>query len=158
MKHIWLSLIATIALLALVGTSTANAYGNNAVYQIAFSGNCDNPASPVCAPPPNGFGLGGFWVWIVLDNDGTGDVAGAFCQHGLPTAPHGGAGSVKGDVTWTTITSSSLPAGAINSDPNNTYLVIPELGLVLPATPGHYSFRAGPAVQAQTQIVRIPGR
>ena len=30
--------------------------------------------------------------------------------------------------------------------------------ITVPATPGHYSFRDGPAVQAQTQVVLIPGR
>jgi hypothetical protein len=166
MKNTALSLVATIALTVLIGGSTATtaaAYGNDAVYQIEFSGNCDAPSNPLCAPPPDGFGLGGIWVWAALDADHTGDATVAFCAHGFPTAPHGGGFGTPIDVTWSTITYAGNPMdiGSVNQDPNNTYLAISTAQgplITVPATPGHYSFRAGPAAQAQTQVVLIPGR
>jgi hypothetical protein len=166
-KKIAFSLIATLALTALIAGSTASsaaAYGNDAVYQIEFSANCNDPANPLCAPPPDGFGLGGIWVWAALDADHTGDATVAFCVHGLPTAPHGGAFGTPIDVTWsmiTTYTGDPFAIGAANRDPNNNYLAISTTQgplITVPATPGHYSFRPGPAVQAQTQVVLIPGR
>ena len=162
-KKLALSLVATIALTALIAGSTATnaaAYGNDAVYQIEFSGNCDDPANFLCA---NVFGVGGIWVWAALDQGGDGDATVAFCAHGLPGVPHGGAFGGPTEITWTTITYAGNPfaIGSVNQDPNNTYLVISISGqplITVPATPGHYSFRAGPAVQAQTQVVKIPGR
>jgi hypothetical protein len=167
MRRIAMSLVATIALSVLVAGSTATtaaAYGNTAVYQIAFSGNCDDPANPICAPEPNGFGVGGIWVWAELDQGGTGDATVAFCAHGLPTAPRGGAFGTPTELTWTLITFTGNPItiGSVNRDPNNTYLMISSTTfgplITVPATPGHYSFSAGPAVQAQTQVSLIPGR
>jgi hypothetical protein len=167
MKKLALSLAATIALTAFIAGSTATtaaAYGNTAVYQIAFSGNCDNPSSPVCAAPPQGFGVGGFWVWAELDKGGGGDATVAFCEHNLPTAPHGGAGGGPTEITWVMITGytgNPLAIGSVNVDPHGNYLALSAGGqplITVPATPGHYSFNAGPAVQAQTQVVLIPGR
>jgi hypothetical protein len=166
MKRLAFSLIAILALTALIAGSTSSsaaAYGNDAVYQIEFSGNCDAPANPVCAPPPNGFGVGGIWVWAALDADHTGDGTVAFCAHGLPTAPHGGAFGTPIKVTWASFSWSGPPlaVGSVNQDPNNKYLAISTAQgplITVPATPGHYSFRAGPGVQAQTQVVLIPGR
>lgn len=166
MKKLALSLVATIAFTTLIAGSTATtaaAYGNDAVYQIEFSGNCDNPASPVCAPPPSGFGVGGIWVWAALDKGGDGDATVAFCAHGLPSVPHGFAAGGPTEITWVKITHVGNPfdVGSVNQDPHNTYLAISTAQgplITVPATPGHYSFRAGPAVQAQTQVVLIPGR
>jgi hypothetical protein len=164
MKRFALSVIATLALTTVIAGSTASgaaAYGNDAVYQIEFSGNCDDPANFLCA---NVFGVGGIWVWAALDKDQTGDGTVAFCAHGLPTAPHGGAFGSPVQVTWTVIanyTGDPFAIGSVNKDPNNNYLAIATAQgplITVPATPGHYSFRAGPAVQAQTQVVKIPGR
>jgi hypothetical protein len=164
MKNIALSIVATIALTVLIGGSTATtaaAYGNDAVYQIEFSGNCNNPDNFLCS---NVFGVGGIWVWAALDADHTGDATVAFCAHGFPTAPHGGAFGSPVEITWSMITNYTgdpFLIGSVNQDPNNNYLAIStEQGplITVPATPGHYSFRSGPAVQAQTQVVLIPGR
>jgi hypothetical protein len=163
MKKLAFSLIATLALTVLVAGSTAStaaAYGNDAVYQIEFSGNCDNPDNFFCA---NVVGVGGIWVWAALDADHTGDGTVAFCAHGSPTAPHGGAFGSPIDVTWSTLSYPGNPMdiGSVNQDPHNNYLVISTTQgplITVPATPGHYSFRSGPAVQAQTQVVLIPGR
>jgi len=163
MKKLAFSFIATLALTALIAGSTASgaaAYGNDAVYQIEFSGNCDDPANFLCA---NVFGVGGIWVWAALDKDGTGDATVAFCDHGLPTAPHGGAFGSPTEVTWSMVTfiGNPFPIGSVNADPNNQYLeIFTAQGplITVPATAVHYSFRAGPAAQAQTQVVKIPGR
>ncbi|TMC70020.1 MAG: hypothetical protein E6J13_10330 [Chloroflexi bacterium] len=163
MKKIALSLIATLALTALIAGSTASsaaAYGNDAVYQIEFSGNCDNPANFLCT---NVFGVGGIWVWAALDVDHSGDATVAFCAHGLPTAPHGIAAGGPVEVTWSVVHWEGPPfaIGSVNQDPSNNYLAISTTQgplITVPATPGHYSFRDGPAVQAQTQVVLIPGR
>ncbi len=163
MKKLALSLVMTIAFTALVAGSTATtaaAYGNDAVYQIEFSGNCDNPDSFLCT---NVFGVGGIWVWAALDQGGDGDATVAFCAHGLPSVPHGGAAGGPTAITWAKITHVGNPfdVGSVNQDPQNTYLAISTAQgplITVPATPGHYSFRAGPAVQAQTQVVLIPGR
>jgi len=163
LKKFAVSLVVTIALSVLIAGSTAAtaaAYGNTAVYQIAFSGNCDDPSNFLCA---NVFGVGGIWVWAELDQGGTGDATVAHCAHDLSTAPHGGAFGSPTEITWRTITWAGPPMaiGAVNQDPNKTYLVISTpFGPLptVPATPGHYSFSAGPAVQAQTQVTLIPGR
>lgn len=163
MKKLALSLIATIAFAALIAGSTATtaaAYGNDAVYQIEFSGNCDNPDNFLCSQV---FGVGGIWVWAALDQGGAGDASVAFCDHGLPSVPHGGAAGGPVEVTWVKINYVGNPfaIGSVNQDPHNTYLAISTAQgplITVPATPGHYSFRSGPAVQAQTQVVLIPGR
>ncbi len=163
MRKLALSLVATIAFTALVAGSTATtaaAYGNDAVYQIEFSGNCDDPANFLCS---NVFGVGGIWVWAALDKGGDGDATVAFCAHGLPSVPHGGAAGGPTEITWAKITYAGNPfdVGSVNQDPHNTYLAISTARgplITVPATPGHYSFSSGPAVQAQTQVVLIPGR
>src|SRR2546428_3632346 len=130
MKKLALSLATTIALTVLSAASTAPsaaASGRAAVYQIAFSGNCDDPANPVCAPEPAGFGVGGIWVWAELDQGGTGDATVAFCDHGLPTAPHGGAFGSQTEITWAKIVFAGPPIliGSVNQVPHKLYLVIP---------------------------------
>jgi hypothetical protein len=60
-----------------VGTTAAQAYGTDHVYQLTFSLNWDNRASQLCAPDM--FGLGGVWGWIEPDSDGTADATITFC-------------------------------------------------------------------------------
>jgi hypothetical protein len=132
------------------------AYGraDQPVAQLTFSGNCDNPDFPLCAPPPQGFGLGGIWIWIELDANGTGDVAWADCLHVLG-GPGGGANSIRGDVTWWW---SQLPQGAPTTfgplDPAGYYDVAIPNGEVLafPATRGHYSAHPVPGVALETTV------
>jgi len=136
-----------------VAAGGAAAYGrvDHPLAQIEFSGNCNNPSAQLCAPPPQGFGLGGIWLWIEIDADGTGDVAGAGCAH--DRAGFGGAGPIKGEVTWW---GSVGPQGvALFVDPNNLYynVVIPDgTPFAFPQTQGHYSFAPAPGVTLQLQI------
>jgi hypothetical protein len=139
-----------------LGAATAGvtAYGraDQPLAQIEFSANCNNPSFPLCAPPPNGFGLGGVWLWIEIDANGTGDIAGAGCGH--DRAGSGGAGSIRGEISWWP---SDGPQGvAFAVDPNNHYYNV-NLGdggppISFPRTVGHYSFKPAPAVSVQTQI------
>jgi len=138
-----------------VGTSGVAAYGraDHPLAQIEFSANCNNPSFPLCAPAPDGFGLGGIWLWIEIDTSGTGDVAGAGCGH-VRGGGGGGAGSIKGDITWWASTGAQGLAFAV--DPNNMYYNV-DIGdggppFSFPQTVGHYSFRPAPGVTVQTQI------
>lgn len=144
----------------LVGASTASSVTGAAAYgsqdkplaQIELSANCNNPSYPLCAPPPAGVGLGGIWLWIEIDSNGTGDVAGAGCGH---IRGVGGAGSIRGDITWTRSTGVPPGAFAFGLDPTNTYYVVPfgpgEV-FAFPVTVGHYSFMPAPAVAIQLQV------
>jgi hypothetical protein len=137
-----------------VSSSGAAAYGHadQPLAQIEFSANCNNPSFPLCAPPPAGFGLGGIWVWIEIDANGTGDIAGAGCFHIKGVG--GGAGPILGDITWTASTGPQGEAFAV--DPHNLYYNV-RLGdggppLSFPQTFGHYSFAPAPAVTIQLQV------
>jgi len=149
-------LVAATLVVAGLGLTTGGvaAYGraDHPLAQIEFSGNCNNPDFPLCAPPPAGFGLGGIWLWIEIDAGGTGDVAGAGCGH--DRAGHGGAGSIRGEITWW---GSVGPQGeSFFVDPNNLYYNV-SLGdggppLSFPQTVGHYSFMPAPGVAVQLQV------
>jgi hypothetical protein len=152
------STLAVSAMLAAVGivggAGAAAAYGaaEQPLAQIEFSGNCNNPDFPLCAPPPSGFGLGGIWLWIEIDAGGTGDVAGAGCGH---VRGVGGEGfPIVGEITWLRAT---LPPGAVPfwTDPANTYYIVtlgPGEVFLFPATVGHYSFMPAPGVAIQLQV------
>jgi hypothetical protein len=141
-----------------VMTSAAFAYGkaDQPLAQIEVSANCDNPSFPLCAPAPNGVGLGGIWFWVEIDANGTGDLSGAACAHG----PGGsGAGSIKTTAEWTYSTAEAAPPGSINFgaiDPNdNYYLVNINDGgppWLIPVSTGHYGTHLAPGVQIQITV------
>lgn len=158
LRKIRFALLASSLAIGLIGFSAGGvaAYGSadHPVAQLEFSGNCNNPTFALCAPPPNGFGLGGIWLWIEIDANHTGDVAGAVCGHVLG-GPRGGAGSVRGDVTWWW---SQLPQGGPTTfgplDPAGYYNVALPIGDVLafPVTQGHYSAHPAPGVTLETTV------
>ena len=89
---------------------------------------------------------------LTIDANGTGDIAGADCGH--DRAGSGGAGSIRGEVTWWPSTGPQGEAFAV--DPNNLYYNV-SLGhggppLSFPRTVGHYSFAPAPAVTLQLQV------
>jgi hypothetical protein len=149
--------LAIFALGATTGGVAAYGRADQPLAQIEFSGNCNNPSIPLCfppppAPPPNGFGLGGVWLWIEIDAGGTGDVAGAGCGH--DRAGSGGAGPIRGEISWT---GSVGPQGAaFFVDPHNLYynVTLPGGGpaFSFPQTVGHYSFMPAPGVALQLQV------
>jgi hypothetical protein len=147
------ALLATATLGSTAGGVAAYGHGDGPLAQIEWSANCNNPDFPLCAAPPDGFGLGGIWLWIEIDAGGDADVAGAVCGH-VPGVG-GGAGSITGEFDWSW---SQLPQGfpAVDGplDPNGYYNV--NLGvfgvLAFPVTVGHYSAHPAPAVAIELQV------
>jgi hypothetical protein len=136
-----------------LGASAAQAYSTSHVYQLTFSLNCDNQASPLCAP--NVFGLGGTWGWIEPDSDGTADATVTFCAHdqGFNGAFHQ---NLSG-VTWSVVPESQLGGRfAVGIDPTGNYIVFDPaspLGfLAFPVTANHYSISFGPGITAQSTV------
>ena len=92
----------------------------------------------------------------------SGDVAGAGCGHvvGGVGGPGGaGAGSIKGDVTWSySNLEDGLAAGGQvfgTYDPHDRYYLVklPTGEMFLfPVTTGHYSFRPTNGVSLQLQV------
>jgi len=147
-----LSSLLAVGTIAAAAPSVA-AYGaaDHPLAQIEFSANCNNPGFFLCQPFPEGFGLGGAWVWIEIDANATGDIAGAGCGHVRGVG--GGAGSIRGEITWW---SASSTAGTINfaHDPNDQYYVVNwgDGPVSFPKTVGHYGWNPVPGVAFQTQI------
>ncbi|MDE3073944.1 MAG: hypothetical protein KGJ86_00820 [Chloroflexota bacterium] len=142
-----------LACLLAAPASGALAYGaaDQPLAQLELSGNCDNPGYFLCSPEI--FGLGGIWLWVEIDNVNgahTADFAGSGCGHvlggnqGSQSNPGAGAGSIKGETTWTY--STGVPAGAFpfGIDPHNSYYVFSITDqegtetFAVPTTVGHY--------------------
>jgi hypothetical protein len=142
--------VLSLGLSGLTATPAA-AYGNNAVYQITFSFNCNTVNDPCYQQ----FGFGGLWGWIALNSDGTADIQATACGH--DRAGTGGATHFGGDGSWSSTTIPGMlfiPAS-----------VLP-FPLAFPATPGQYFFDSNmnvvshPVSGAATMInvVKIPNR
>ena len=145
--------IAASASVFVLGAPAAHAYGNNHVYELTFSLNCDAKNSPLCAP--TNFGLGGAWGWIEPDTDGA-DATVTFCGHsqGFNGAQHQNLSGVP----WSIASSSAIPAGVfvVGTDPGDQYIVFPNspLGFIaFPVTANHYSTSFGPGITAQATVV-----
>jgi hypothetical protein len=148
-----------IVVASAIGFSSTVA-GSGLAYKIEFSNNCNNPS--VCFQLASA--LGGDWASISLNPDGTGTAQFTSAQHQTPGAPNGAVHFAL-VLTWSTLSSPSAPPPtAVISDPNGNYLVItvtnlPLGSLVIPATPGHYSFQGAkvglPGVNFMVQINTI---
>ena len=140
--------VLTAAVTLMIGVTSANAtYGNNAVYQITLSQNCNNPA--YCLGGQGG--LGGDWGWAVLNSDGTGELQVTFCFH----QPGKGGGAGHEDVDfYAWHISKKLGVFVIDSasDPNF------EGPTPIPAAPGHYSQHPAPGVAIEITVAKIPNR
>lgn len=157
------------------GAPKALAYGSadQPIAQIEISGNCNNPSYPLCAPPPDGVGLGGVWVWSELDTSGgnltsgTMDATVTFCGHVIGGGGPGSAGAGGGpdrNGVWYTISSlDQAPAGAFPFyDPSKYSGNLRVLDFfpgspddfitVVPAQMGHYSLQPVNGVTIQTQV------
>jgi hypothetical protein len=148
-------LLATTAIGLAVPTVGAYGRADQPLRQIEFSANCNNPSFFLCAPRPQGFGIGGIWLWIEIDADNTADVAGAACGHTIGGGG-GGAGSMRGNATWWW---SATPQGAPAAfgappDPNGYYNVAIPGGEVIafPVTIGHYSAHPVHGVAINVQV------
>ena len=138
-------LLAAISLGATAGGVAAYGHADRPLAQIEVSLNCDN--RDLCDPP------GGVWVWIEIDADGTGDVAGAQCAHiqGLGA----GASSIRGAITWSYSTGTDGAGFVAGIDPTNTYYLVTSGGqppVALPVTRGHYAFHPAPGIAVETQV------
>jgi hypothetical protein len=155
---------------AFLTATSAGAYGRLAVWQIGISENCNNPS--ICGP-----NLGGFWGWVELDSNNTGDATLTGCGHVQGGGGLAGADHVNLNITsWTTgpglspsdflvndgtatiISSRSggppvtVPLGAVTSLPYD---------LGVPAAAGHYSsrtlfgFQAPPGTNFEINVVQL---
>ncbi len=146
-----LLLLAAVVVVALsVTAGSASAYGGKASYQVGFAFNCDNPAVPLCAPAPAGFGLGGEWGWYAFNSDHTFDAQIAFCGHG---ASGSGASHASESGIWMT----GAPALPALFGQQSDFLISFDGGLTwqdtsIPATVGHYSAKLAPGVSAEAQV------
>jgi len=155
-KPFRLLLAASVLALAAVGASSGGvaAYGaaDHPLAQLELSANCNDPSFGLCQQ----VGLGGIWLWIEIDANGTGDIAGAGCGH--DRAGSGGADSIRGEITWTSGSAADVVGAGgflFGVDPNNQYYVIalgPGEVFGFPKTVGHYSFHPVPAVTIQLQV------
>jgi hypothetical protein len=155
-KPLRLLLAASLLTVAALGATTGGvaAYGraDQPLAQLELSANCNNPDFGLCQQ----VGLGGIWLWIEIDANGTGDIAGAGCGH-IPGVG-GGAGPIVGEISWTSGTASDvLGAGGFlfGVDPHNAYYIVglgPGEVFGFPKTVGHYSFSPVPAVTIQLQV------
>lgn len=159
MRSIRVIIVATALAVATLGVAAGGvfAYGkaDHPLAQLELSANCVNRNSPYCAQ--DALGLGGIWLWIEVDANGTADVAGSGCQH-LPGS-FGGAESIRGEFPWTSFSGSpaELQAAypgmfAVGTDPGGDYYVLPEFGFAFPVTTGHYTFALDKGVFVQAQV------
>jgi len=149
MRTIRIALVAGLLAAASLGATAggAAAYGraDRPLAQIEVSANCNN--LQLCDSP------GGVWVWIEIDQDGTGDVAGAGCGR-LPGVG-GGAGPIRGEISWTYSTGTDGASFVAGIDPTNTYYLVTAGGeppVALPVTVGHYSSHPAPGIAVETQV------
>lgn len=167
-----------LSAVGVLATST-NAFGYGAadhpIAQVEISGNCDNPAFALCAPPTqNGVGLGGVWVWSELDTttgnitSGTMDATVTFCGHG--TGHPGAFGHPDHTGVWvryaSLTTAEAATAGhaqpfynpatyhgsvdVLDFFPHTTPAT--DFVAVVPTQQGHYSEHPAPAVSIQLQV------
>jgi hypothetical protein len=145
-----------------------HAYGSAALWQIAASQNCNNPA--FCTPTQ-----GGFWLWAEFDSDGTGDATATGCGH-LVAAGSSGAGADHFNANiqgWTVMPGSAGPltffvlGGTMTftghtGGPTVTVPISPvPLDTGIPAVAGHFStsmilgFTPPPGVTFVVQVVQL---
>ena len=144
MASVVVAVVAAAAMFAVAAPAKASSDCSHAQYQVTFSLNCVGSAvnPPACSQI---FGLGGFWGWIALAHDGTGNAQVTDCGHSGPGGGGAGAGHTAYDPTWTVISSPVPPSPITPVDPNGQYIVYTDatsaaMGLPpMPATYGHYS-------------------
>jgi hypothetical protein len=115
------AMLAGAATLAAASPASA-AYGQGGVYQIELSANVSGTQG------------GGIWLWIELNQNGTGDYQGSDCPHGSP-----GAAADSGDVTWAASGSQVVISGVVlNGFPGGFPATV-----TVPAAYGHYTGTLG---------------
>ena len=152
-----LGILSAIAGLIFVSAAPAAAYGNGAAYQVGLSLNCQDQVACV-AGPTNPFGIGGFWGWITIDQNGNVDGQLEAQGHDNANAAFNGAQhiSLNGFAVPTTQQFPFIP-----TDPNGRYLLIFQQGIPFPffeieATGGHYQLKSGPGISTNIQVSQLP--
>ncbi len=131
------------------------------MWQVAESGNCNNPNPAIC-----GGGGGGFWAWAEFDAVG-GNATVTGCGHsGGPALtlapPYGGAGHTNIVILGWTV------------GPDGNFVVLGEIDMIvghgspvtvtiaseffdtgIPAAPGHFAFQPAPGVSIVIQVVEL---
>jgi len=150
-RHVRVGLLAMALAIPAAGLASSGvlAYGaaDQPLAQVEISGNCNDPSFFFCS---HVVGLGGIWVWVEIDANGTGDAAGSNCDRS------NGATSLREEITWFYATGAEVAQLGVGHpgivDPTNTYYVIPELHFAVPVTQGHYSSHPVAAVTLQIQV------
>jgi hypothetical protein len=115
-----MSALGVTGTVGVLGTGTALAYGKDAVHQVEISASIQ----------PNLFGPGtggGIWLWIELDNGGTGDYTGSDCLHRTPIGPTGAVGD-RGDVQWSSDGATITITGVVIAGQIPVTITVPESG------------------------------
>ena len=153
----------------LIAPPTAGAYGNQAVWQVGVSLNCNVPHSAIC---DQFGGTGGFWGWYEFDANNTGDAQLAFCGHTVGGGGGAGAGHASVDITgWR----MGPDTGPIPSPNGLDFYITSDItrytgrdappgprpnqfvgDTEIPAYPGHYSLQLAPGVTAQVTVALKP--
>lgn len=146
------SLLSAALVIPTIAFSTGSvfAYGHadQPLAQIEVSGNCDNPNFAFCRDV---VGVGGIWLWIEIDANGTADVRGSTCGHNVG-GPGGGATPIRAELNWVSVSIPPSPMLQV-TDPTNTYYRLLNFDLFpLPVTQGHYSFQPVSGVSLQVQV------
>ena len=168
-----LLVLALVAGACAFAAPSAFSYGNTALYQATESLNCDNPAFPICAPPPKGFGLGGIWAWFEFDTGNTGDATVTFCVHTQGGTGTAGAQHINLDIEHWSL-GPAQPGDVDFPGGVNFYIDLAEWTVTgqtggppvvfeapygdtgIPVIPGHYSFHPAPGVAGEVTTVAIP--
>ncbi len=173
------SMATALALSAALSSGTgAGAYGNTSQFQATFSLNCDNASFFLCANPPNGVGLGGFWGWYEFGASADGGLTGTDgdatltgCEHfglGIPalgaqhfnlmiSAWHVGAATSPFSPVFLTGSDFYVDSGSVTAVGRSGSVTLPVPGP--PGTPGNgFAGDTGiPATPGQYRITSLFG-
>ena len=134
--------LGTTGTMSFVGAQAASAagtYPGKALYQLTISQTCTS--ATICGAD----NLGGFWAWVALYSDNTGDGQVTFCSHGGSFG--NGAGHEALDIFEWSISNGSIVLDQ-TSDPHID-------GFQLPAAPGHYNLNS-PGMELQVTVTLNP--
>jgi hypothetical protein len=160
-------IVLTLAMLIVLfglGTSSVQAYGNTALWQIGLSANCNNPS--IC-----GDETGGFWGWVEFDQNGQGDATLSGCGHLVAAGPAhvAGASYFSLDITNWTIGPGSAGLNTFivlsgtetfKGKYTGTVPITEPLDTGIPAKAGHFNTQdmlglSAPGVSFQVQVVQL---
>jgi hypothetical protein len=122
LRTIFAAFAAATATAAIAVAPASADYGPGALYQVEITVN------------EGGHDGGGIWLWLALDENGTGDYAGSDCGHA-----HGAAAD-RGDVTWTSADGVLTISGVVLNGFGPLSPV--PVTITVPSQYGHYAYSA----------------